>query len=213
MPTPDSLEPSPGQAFRLEALSKHLMLPLLRTGVPTGALSPLPSSHQWTPVGDTDPDDSLALLQCEGNWKQAEEFPAVVQDLIDKEVEAGWVIKTSHTPSSAAAAWPKGTAISKLNVVFVEDKEPRLVLDSSVCHVNTRCTLPERLAMPLASDLRLAHCAKDPVGAFIGASFDFKAAHKQIQVAPEEHGLLLFAQQGTLYHYRVCHFGGRFSAY
>ena len=67
--------------------------------------------------------------------------------------------------------------------------------------------------MPLTSDLRLAHCAKDPVGAFIGPSFDFKAAHTQIQVAPEEHGLLLFAYQGTLYHYRVCHFGGRFSAY
>ena len=57
IPTPDSLAPSPGQAFRLdliEAMSKHLtmpdttLLPLLRTGVPTGALSPLPSSHQWT---------------------------------------------------------------------------------------------------------------------------------------------------------------------
>ena len=40
-----------------------------------------------------------------------------------------------------------------------------------------------------------------------------KAAHKQIQVRPDEHGLLLFAFQGRFYHYRVCHFGGRFSAY
>ena len=47
----------------------------------------------------------------------------------------------------------------------------------------------------------------------LGASIDFKAAHKQVQVRPEEHGLLLFAFQGKLYHYRVRHFGGRFSAF
>ena len=33
----------------------------------------------------------------------------------------------------------------------------------------------------------------------MGASIDFKAAHKQVQVRPEEHGLLLFAFQGKLY--------------
>ena len=43
--------------------------------------------------------------------------------------------------------------------------------------------------------------------------FDFKAARKQIQVHPDKHGLLLFRFQGKLYHYRVCHFGGRFSAF
>ena len=47
----------------------------------------------------------------------------------------------------------------------------------------------------------------------MGASFDFKAAHKQIQVHPSEHGLLLFRVADILYHYRVCHFGARFSAY
>ena len=65
----------------------------------------------------------------------------------------------------------------------------------------------------MASDVKLAHLPDDPVGALTGASFDFKAAHKQIQVRPEEHGLLLFAHHSVLYHYRVCHFGGRFSAY
>ena len=38
-----------------------------------------------------------------------------------------------------------------------------------------RCTFPERVALPLASDVKLAHMAEDPVGAIIGASFDFKA--------------------------------------
>ena len=136
-----------------------------------------------------------------------------MQRLIDQEVEAGWVVRTSHTPDSAKQAWPAGVAVGKLNVVFVEGKEPRLVLDSSICQVNKRCTLPERVAMPLAFDLELAHRPADLPGTFLGASFDFKAAHKQVQVHPSEHGLLLFSHQGVLYHYRVCHFGGRFSAY
>ena len=65
----------------------------------------------------------------------------------------------------------------------------------------------------MASDLALSTQPEDTPGAFIGASIDFKAARKQVQVRPEEHGLLLFAFQGKLYHYRVCHFGGRFSAF
>ena len=84
--------------------------------------------------------------------------------------------------------------MGRLNVVLAEGKDPRLVVDSSICNVNLRCTLPEKVALPMASDVKLAHLPDDPVGAFTGASFDFKAAHKQIQVRPEEHGLLLFAR-------------------
>ena len=64
-----------------------------------------------------------------------------------------------------------------------------------------------------ASDVRLAFLPEDTRSSFVGASFDFKAAHKQIQVRPSEHGLLLFRVADILYHYRVCHFGARFSAY
>ena len=85
------------------------------------------------------------------------------------------MVRTSHTPDSAKQAWPAGVAVGKLNVVFVEGKEPRLVLDSSICQVNKRCTLPERVAMPLAFDLKLAHCPADPPGAFLGASFAFQS--------------------------------------
>ena len=62
----------------------------------------------------------------------------------------------------------------------------------------------------MASDLALATQPMDAPGAFIGASIDFKDAHKQVQVRPDEHGLLLFAFKNKLYHYRVCHFVGRF---
>ena len=41
-------------------------------------------------------------------------------------------------------------------------------------------------------DVRLAFVPEDTHASFIGASFDFKTAHKQIQARPSEHGLLLF---------------------
>ena len=56
------------------------------------------------------------------------------------------------TVAEAQRKWPLGVAVGKLNVVFAE-KEPCLVLDSTVCQVNTRCYLPERLSLPMASDL------------------------------------------------------------
>ena len=71
--------------------------------------------------------------------------------------------------------------------MHAEGKDPRLVLDSTVCGVNPKCAVPERISLPMASDVR-----EDTHSSFVGASFDFKAAHKQIQVHPSEHGLLLF---------------------
>ena len=96
----------------------------------------------------------------------------------------------------------RGIAVGKLNVVHAEGKEPRPVLDSTVCGVNPKCNIQERVSLPMASDVRLAFMPEDTHASFI-ASFDFKAAHKQIQVHPSEHGLLLFRFADTLYHYRL----------
>ena len=48
---------------------------------------------------------------------------------------------------------------------------------------------------------------------WMGASLDYKAAHKQVKVREQDQGLLLFEFAGQLYGYVVCHFGARFSAY
>ena len=48
---------------------------------------------------------------------------------------------------------------------------------------------------------------------FNGLPLDFKAARKTVKVSAQEHGCLLFAVQQQLYHYVVCHFGAKFSAY
>ena len=136
-----------------------------------------------------------------------------MQNLLGKEISNNWVVDTGLTLAEAKEKWPLGVAVGKLNIVFAEGKDPRVVLDSAVCQANTRCYLSERLSVPMASDVAMSTQPEDMPGAFIGASLDFKAAHKQIQVRPDEHGLLLFAFKKKLYHYRVCDFGGRFSAY
>ena len=69
--------------------------------MPTGALSPLTPSGQWPPVAEAVPNEELDLVLCEGNWKHAEEHPEIVQGLIDKEVEAGFVVRTDLTEATA----------------------------------------------------------------------------------------------------------------
>ena len=54
---------------------------------------------------------------------------------------------------------------------------------------------------------------EDRHGNFIGMSLDFKAAHKCVKVHRKEQGCLLFRVEAQLYHYTVCHFGAKFSAY
>ena len=99
----------------------------------------------------------------------------------------------------------KGIAIGRLNIDKAEGRDPRLVLDSTICNVNPRCHLPS------AADVRLAFHALDDSGQFTAASIDFKAAHKQICVLPEEQGALLFKAKGK--NQALRHFGARFSAY
>ena len=101
---------------------------------------------------------------CEGSWKTAEEEPEIAQSLLDKEISNNWVVATDLTVAEAQQKWPLGVAVGKF---FAENKEPRLVLDSTVCQANTRSYLPERLSL---SDLALAMQAGDTPGAFLGAS-------------------------------------------
>ena len=222
-PQPSTLEPEAEQPYRLKLLATFGaltgdpdlgLLQHMERGVPTGIFDPIPSSNQWPPASDHKESEALTQLDlCTGNWKAAEEHPQEVAALIAKEIEQGWVEKTNMSLEEAKAFWPKGVALGKLNVVFADGKDPQLVLDSTICGVNPRCHIPERVALPMAADLRLATQPHDSHGAFIGAFLDFKAAHKQVKIRPEERGLLLFSHLNVLYHYKVCHFGARFSAY
>ena len=210
-----------GQPFRLNLMqffAKALddpdfaLLEILKEGAPTGVFEALPSSHQWPHVPDAHPL-RLPLEACQGNWKPAEAEPDLTQSLIDSEIANGWVELFQGSEADARLAWPQGIAVGKLNVVTAEGKDPRLVLDSTVCQVNPSCCLPEKVVLPSAADVRSAFQPEDAHGLWLGASLDVKAAHKRVMVKASDRGLLLFRFQGKLYYYKVCHFGARFSAY
>ena len=150
LPCPPDMSPEAGQPHRLHLLQAlanswgdpHMaLLPFLQHGVPTGAVSALLAKKPDTAV----PPD---LEICEGNWKMAEDEPETVQSLLRNEIANNWIVETGLSLAEAREKWPLGIAVGKLNVVFAEGKEPRLVLDSTVRHVNTRCHLPERLSLP-----------------------------------------------------------------
>ena len=139
------------------ALFQHL-----EQGVPTGVFSALPSSHQWSPNPGKD-TEHLPLQEREGNRKAAEEEPALLDALLQDEIDEGWVMQV-----------PGG------------EEEARTKCHRSICHVNPRCHLLERVILPCAADVRLAFHALDELGQFTAASIDFKAAQKQIRVLPSE---------------------------
>ena len=222
---PACLRITPGQPFRLKLLQAfasrtkdpdHKLHSFLAEGVPAGILQDIPSSFQWQQRQQTlqeDDLDGLHLLHCQGNWTQAEQNPELLRQLLQKEVDNGWVVPFHGNASDAARQWPEGTAIGKLKIVSAEGNDPRLVLDSTICNANPLCKVPERVSLPTALDVQRTFLQGDRHGNFIGMSLDFKAAHKCVKVHRKEQGCLLFRVDSQVYHYTVCHFGAKFSAY
>ena len=214
-----------GQPYRLrllQALASHCndpdssLIAMLEDGVPAGIFSDVPTSHQWQQRQDTLSDtsqDDIQLQQCTGNWTRAERDPVMLRSLVTKEIQAGHVASFSGDRTAAAKHWPQGIAIGKLNIVLAEGRDPRLVLDSTVCNANTLCRIPEHVALPSAHEVMKSFQHSDAYGNWIALALDFKAAHKTIKVRPQEQGTLLFELDGALHHYTVCHFGAKFSAY
>ena len=206
------MEVEPGQPLRLNLLqalaaatanNDTALIPMLKAGVTTGV-------HEQWPRKSQPHQDFMPLEMCEGNWSAAEAKPSIVQSLIDKEIESG---RLRHLPggrTAAQARWPSATAVGKLNLVEASGKDPRLVLDSTVCQVNPNCSLPEAVQLPTVSDVCFSFQPSDPHSMWMRASLDFKAAHKQVKVREQDQGMLLFEFTGQLYGYTVCHFGARF---
>ena len=221
----DCLLVSPGQPFRvklLQAFAARTQDPdgnlgtLMQEGVPAGILQPIPSSMQWQQRQQNlqgDDLDDTHLLRCQGNWTQASKNPELLQQLLSQEIEHGWVKPFAGDRAAVSRTWPEGSAIGKLNIVTAEGKELRLVLDDSICNANQACIVPEKVSLPSNLDVHRTFSHEDTFGRWIAFSLHFKAAHKSIKVHPSEHGCLLFEVAGKLYHYIVCHFGAKFSAY
>ncbi|CAE7756746.1 unnamed protein product, partial [Symbiodinium necroappetens] len=132
---------SPGQPFRLalmQALAQRIEDPdadlpsMLAEGVRTGVFSEIAPSGLWPPA-KLQPLAQSGLEVCQGNWRPAEEDPDTVAALLADEEAAGWIQQVPGGLKAAKKRWPKGIAVGKLSLVKAEGRDPRLVLDSTVC--------------------------------------------------------------------------------
>ena len=186
--------------------------PHLHAGVPTGVIDAIPPSTIWPRKPPKEDDHLDPLTVCEGNWQGAEADPHLTQSLIDEEIKQGWVARVPGGLQEAKQRWPH-LGVGKLNVVQAPGKPPRLVLDSSCCNVNQHCHLPETMILPTIADVRATFTDHTTGRTWRALSLDIRAAHKQVRLAAQDQGLVAFTFQGNFYHYKVAHFGAKFSAF
>ena len=147
------------------------------------------------------------------NWSSAEDDPETVRELIQKEVDSGWVEQFPGNLEDAQQFFGNGLAIGRLGLALSDSRPPRLVLDSTVCGVNPQCKVPEKAQLPTARDVLRSYPLRQSNKELSGVSFDVKSAHKQVAVHPKDRGYLCFQFQGKIFFYKNCPFGAVVSAH
>ncbi|CAE7784972.1 Gapdh [Symbiodinium sp. CCMP2592] len=127
------------------------LFPALIEGVPTGFDKNIPASNVFAkrPVGD--PAD-VDLILCEGNWSSAEANPALLREMVAKEVELGFLQEVPL--ETALERWPDRCAVGKMSIVSSEGRPDRLVVDNSICNTNALCQIDETYTLPLLGSAR-----------------------------------------------------------
>ena len=163
----------------------------LDEGIPSGAFSPLLPVGLWE-ANNLPQENPPALQTCQDNWSSANQDPSITRPLVQ---QAGFI---EEIPSiqEAERRWPKGIALGKLGVVCADSRNPRLVLDSTICGMNGRCHLPEKQRHPNLRHVSFFLSTCPPLQEeWQGASIDIKAAHKRMLIR-EERGAFSSSRTG-----------------
>ena len=207
-----------GQPYALHALARlsgflqdvdDTLFNCLLQGVPTGVRHDIPPSHcMAASLKEADNDD---LQVCASNWQGAEDDPALLDSLVQKEIDRGW-LHPCPSLEEAKRRFPL-VAVGKMNIVHSEGRDPRLVIDSSICGTNGACYIPEKSALPTLHSIQASWPLRGRGSSFAAWSLDVQAAHKSIRIRPCEQGLLGVRIGNRFFFYSVCPFGATFSAY
>ena len=111
-------------------------------GAPTGYDNDIPLSNVFIPhpaVPELDHQLSIA----KENWQSATNNPDTVHELVQSEVQKGWLYEVPAL-QSAQEKWGDRVAVGKMSLVLSPTRAPRLVVDSTVCGTNDSCCIPER---------------------------------------------------------------------
>ena len=165
------------------------LFPSLLEGVRTGFQAPIPASGVFPPSNPTEViSDPLSIHLT--NWQSAQDDPQLTAELVQEEIDKGWVFQFDGSVEDAQAQFPLGLSIGKLGVATAEGRPPRLVVDSSVCGLNGRCSIPEKSTLPTAREIARSFPLRGTNKCLSGFSLDVKSAHKRIVLHPDERGLV-----------------------
>ena len=214
------LHPAPGQPFRLDLwkllLTRMkdpdlLFLDELTHGVRLGVHDEILASPLW-PVQQPSISDDQPLLHCESSWKSALDQPEVVWQLLQEEIDAGFI---EEVPGGLAQLQKDHahTAIGKLGLVCADNRAPRLVVDSTVSGVTQNTSIPNRMLLPKITDVLQAAPMHHSALQMTAFTLDVSKAHRRIKIATSDQGLLCFWYQGVLFKSLTLNFGARASGY
>ena len=215
-----ALQVAPGQPFRLELWRLLLremndpdiaFLDELQSGVRLGVNNDIPASPLW-PLQQSTISDDQELLQCESSWKSALDQPEVVWQLLQDEIDAGFI---ERVPGGLAQLQQEHehTAVGKLGLVCAEHRPPRLVVDSTISGVTQNTSIPNRMLLPKISDVLQAAPLTSSSLELIAFTLDVSKAHRRIKIDPRDQGLLCFWYQDVLFKSKTLNFGARASGY
>ena len=215
---PCTSQVAPHQPFLLEAWKalaqllhdKDVNLPdTLSIGVSTGIETPIPASGIWDLVDLEANFDEADLEVHTLPWASASSAADITRQLLDKDVQAGHLMKLERGEAEARERWGHRIAAGKLGVVQVPGKKPRLAVSGA----NRRCRLSEKIRVPSLESVQRFVSLVPESTALCALSFDIRGAHKLVRVHPREQGYSTFVFEDTWYVYRTCYFGARWSAY
>ena len=214
------LKVPPGQPFRLFLLQALLsvardpdvdFVDLLVSGVPLGVDEPMPPCPSLFPAPPaTEPD--MDLVHCESSWGSALSDPSTVDRLLQAEVSEGWI---AEVPGGLAALKRQynRSVVGKLGLVKAPDRDPRLVVDSSVSGVTAHTYLPNKSANPTIAGFRRCLPSRSSLERLFALILDVSKAHRRILIRSSDRSLLCFFHRRKLYQCLTLNFGARASGY
>ena len=119
------------------------LFPSLLAGVCTGFGPAIPPSGTFPPkAAEPLPDTPLSVHL--SNWQSAEQNLPLTRELVAKELSKGFIFKYPGTVEQAQQEFPMGVSVGKLGIATSDSRPSRLVVDSSICRLNSRCVIPEK---------------------------------------------------------------------
>ena len=206
------LEVTPGQPFRLHLwriLAEISRDPDSRftdqlvSGVSLGVHCPLRPCTVMAPGLPPDADPR-PLECCTSAWQSALRDSATVDELLQEELQQGWIREVALREQYRLCA------VGKLGLVKTTGRPPRLVVDSSVSAVTENTVLPNR---PTLAHLRRCMPLSSAAEDFTALVLDVSKAHRRIKTRPQDQGLLCFHHKDKLYQCLTLNFRARASSY